>query len=129
MNAHGQLQHHFWGDYSCGIVLSFASPAHAAGALEALPGFRQPPQAPHALIATLNGAQLNAFKAKLAHWGLAIDPCGHSHCADQCRDADIDSCDHSIDYGPAFTVQVPADSIDQARFSFAPAPAQTPPLT
>ncbi len=121
MNAHGQLNHHFWGDYSCGIALSFASPAHAAGALELLPGFRQPDKAPHALIATLNSAQLEAFKVKLAQWGLHIDPCGRRDCPHQCRDADIDSCNHSIDYGPAFTVQVPADSTDQARFAFAAA--------
>lgn len=126
MNAHGQLKHHFWGDYSCGIVLRFASPAHAAGALELLPSFQQPPQAPHALIATLNSAQLDDLKTKLARWGLQIDPCGHSHCSHQCRNADIDSCNHSIDYGPAFTVQVPADSADQTRLNL-DQPANTQP--
>lgn len=114
MKATGQLQHHFWGDYSCTIALEFASGDCAEAVLQLLPGWKQSKDNPALIGAFLTNEQLTAFQAKIGNWNLQIQPCGRRDCRHQCQNAGIDSVNHSIDYGPVFTVDVPAEDINQS---------------
>jgi hypothetical protein len=99
--ARGQLQHHFWGEYSASIVLKFHSAFLAHKALEQLPGFKvhSNPDFAYALTFYGKGADLKAVEALLVSKG-----------ADKKK---LNSMAKSIDYGEPFNITVdltPADT-------------------
>jgi len=96
VRAEGWLKHHFWGTYCATIVLSFPDAASAKDALPKLPGFKPGEKSANALVACLSG---DAFEnAKTAIEALRVDVN---------KREPIDSCAHSVDYGPRFTIEVP----------------------
>ena len=113
MKCEGFFRHCFHGTDTTGIIaLRFESEPIARGALELLPGFRQGKD-PAVIIGAVTQEQLNQFKAIIAGWHLEIQPCGMPHCRTQCRDAEIDNTNHSIDYGASWTMDVPVVHPDQ----------------
>ena len=114
VEAKGRLRHHFWGDYRATIALAFLDAGSAADALIILgKGWKLSEREPKALIWHGGGEDFERVKAQLAGFGLKIDPCGRKDCRRQCRDASIDGVPHSIDLGPAFTVEIPTVAREQ----------------
>ena len=111
MKASGQLIHHFWGTYSCEIYLDFSCPEHATAV-------QQQKLTDWMLLGSTLGKsmgneQLTEFVCVLNTWNLEITPCGRRDCEGQCRKAGIDSLNHSMDYGPKWTCDIPAIPLDQ----------------
>jgi hypothetical protein len=95
MKAHGQLRHHFHGEYSATIAVQFESAEHADQALSKLgDGWKVGDKASNALIWFGNSEALKKCKEILVGYG-----------ADEKK---IDSCAKSIDYGEPFDIDVPA---------------------
>ncbi len=114
VTAKGMLVHRFWGTYSAGIALEFASEAHARDALVTLGApWKQGEKCREALVAFVESDALDDIKARFAAWGLTITPCGRKHCKHQCRDAPIDNVNHSIDRGANFSVSIPTIPAEQ----------------
>lgn len=91
--GHGQLKHHFWGDYAASIGVKFHSADLAKLAQErALPQFTINEQHPEVLQFHGTGAALKGAEAALVAAG-----------ADRKK---IGSLRFSIDYGEPFTVEV-----------------------
>jgi hypothetical protein len=90
--GNGQLQHHFWGEYSATIAVKFATSLHAAAALEVLPGFQIHPTVSSAVIFHGGGAKLKSAEAALK-----------AHKADAKK---ISSLRFSVDHGEPFTVEI-----------------------
>ncbi len=65
VRGQGQLQHHFWREYSATIALVFKDAASAKDALTKLPGFKVSPKEPSALIFHGGGDEFAAAKAAL----------------------------------------------------------------
>ena len=113
MKCDGAFRHCFHGGDTAGIIaLSFGSEPIARAALEILPGFKLGKN-PTAIIGSFTSEQLNQFKARIANWDLQIKPCRMPHCRHQCRDAEIDNVNHSVDYGASWTMDVPIVHPDQ----------------
>ena len=111
MKATGQLIHHFWGTYSCEIYLDFECPEHAVACKEQkLPTWKL---LDSTLGKSLSNEQLTEFMRVLNTWHLEIIPCGRRDCKGQCRNAGIDSLNHSIDVGPIWTCDIPAIPLNQ----------------
>lgn len=90
--AKGQLQHHFWGDYSATIVLKFHSAALADKAIGKLPGFTQHHREPSALTFHGGGSALKQVEALLKGYGADAKKMG--------------SLRYSVDYGEPFEIAV-----------------------
>jgi hypothetical protein len=108
MKAKGQLRHRFDGiAYTSDLALAFATAADAAAALAILGDpWRIAPAEDRALLAhRLTAADVDAFEAR---WGKAIkiSPCGFRHCGKTCKARTIDAVTHSIDFGPAFEIDL-----------------------
>jgi hypothetical protein len=124
MKATGFLKHYFHGDYCCSIGLTFECPESAEAALALLPGWTQGEKNQHILVTTIDSAELDKFKAKAKKWGLEIKPCGREDCDGQCKGEEIDGVPHSIDYGPTFTLDVPAEPLNQMHLPIQDGPWQ-----
>ncbi len=110
----GTLVHRFWGTYSAGIGLEFSSPDHARDALATLGSpWKVADGNARVLVAFVESDALNGIKAQFKVWGLTITPCGRKHCKGQCRKADIDNVNHSVDRGANFEVSIPTTPIEQ----------------
>lgn len=118
MRAQGLLRHIFHGTEICAVVRLVFEDEESAERIEPLlPGWTRQGKA---IGAALTREQLNAFKERLPGWDIQIEECGYRHCKHKCRNAEIDSMAHSTDFGPTFTVEIPApESKDQTRFAFA----------
>ena len=89
--VHGQLRHHFWGDYSATIMLQFGTVALASLAQQSiLPDWEPHPQEPRALRYHGTGADLKRTEALLVRLG-----------ADGKK---LRSLARSIDFGEPFTI-------------------------
>jgi len=122
MKATGGIKHHFWGEYYCTLALRFETADGVDRCLGKLgPKWTQVPEQPHLAGAFLNSAELEEFEEKArTEFGLTIAPCGRRDCRHQCRDADLGSVNHSIDYGPTFQVEIPmGEDKSQQTFHFA----------
>lgn len=131
MKAHGRLYHHFWGTYCADIVLSFCKdietpdPHEITAAKEALAllsteialekGFSVAPKCAGALVARVDGDGVKLVEKALRLHGLVFQPCGWKHCKDQCAEQRIDGLPHSMDVGPAFTVEFDAQAAKQVE--------------
>jgi len=89
----GQLQHHFWGDYSATICILWHSPALALQALQSFPQFEIHPNEPRAIRYHGTGADLKLAEASLRDHGADMGKVG--------------SMKRSIDYGEPFEVVIP----------------------
>ena len=109
----GRLRHCFFGEYSAVISVHFGTREGAARALVALgAGWQHGAEIPEVLVWQGGYADLAALKARL-QGSVRVEPCGRRTCRHGCRDADIDSLAHSIDYGPPFTLSVQYPHPDQ----------------
>lgn len=90
--AHGQLQHHFWGEYRATIVVKFATARLATAALGKFPGFEIHPTEPSALRFFGGGSALRAVEALLKGYGANAKK--------------LTSLAKSIDFGEPFTIAV-----------------------
>lgn len=109
--AQGILRHQFWGTYSATVGLVFDSEAEASATLRVLgePWERSEKNA-MVLIACVESEALNRLKQRLLGLGAVEVDCGGAFgCESHCRDAEIDSVAHSVDYGPgwSFEIEVP----------------------
>lgn len=113
LHAEGQLRHRFWGEYSTLIGLTFDNEQEAAAAHRALGVDWKPVSVQGSLTGLVwqgSSSALDAVKELLRErYNLTIAPCGFRHCTTQCKNASIDSVAHSIDYGPAFTLEIPVE--------------------
>lgn len=115
LTAQGRLRHCFFGTYHARVVLAFDSPTDAENARVVLgASWRTSAKNPDCLYADLSSDQLNAFKD--AHKPVA-DVCDHPSCCKPIgrgknrrpappKRHEIDGCEHSVDVGPAFSVDV-----------------------
>jgi hypothetical protein len=106
MKAKGRLRHCFFGDYSAVVALDYGSQENSLAALPTLGEGWKPGKNVACLVWQGDSKALEALKEKLKAYSLAIDPCGWKHCKGQCKGAEIDSLAHSVDVGPAFTVDI-----------------------
>ena len=90
--AKGQLQHHFWGEYSATIALQFANADLASQALPQLPGFEVHSKVSSALIYHGTGDDLKATEALLIAKGA--------------NPKKLRSLAKSIDFGEPFTIEM-----------------------
>ena len=108
VKGEGILRHMFHGTYRAAIALAFADAASAADAARALgEGWKHlEQQGGRGLVWSGETEALERVKKTLARHGYATLPCGFSHCRHACREAPIDNCNHSVDFGAKFTVEV-----------------------
>lgn len=114
VKAEGILAHKFHGTYFSVIALSFQDEQCARDALSILGDSWKVGQK-NATVLVWSGDRdsLESVKSKLKGYGLQIKPCTWRHCKDHCKSAEIDGLPHSIDYGPAFTVEIPTTAKEQ----------------
>ena len=114
VTAKGTLVHRFWGTYSAGIGLEFASEAHAEDALRTLGApWKVATGSTRVLVVFIESEALGAIKEQFKGWGLTITPCGFHHCKHQCKDSEIDNVNHSVDRGANFEVVIPTQPVEQ----------------
>lgn len=114
VTAKGLLIHRFWGTYSAGIALEFATPDHAQDALRTLGApWKVGNNSSAMLVAFVESEALGVIKEQFKGWGLTITPCGFHHCAHQCKDSEIDNVNHSVDRGAHFEVTIPTEPTEQ----------------
>jgi len=116
ITANGFLAHHFHGEYWCSVGLEFENEEAASDALMKLgEGWTIGEQHKNVLVWHGNSKALDVLKERFKGDGfkLTIKPCKWSDCRNHCRDAEIDSCNHSIDYGPPFELTITVEVVDQ----------------
>jgi hypothetical protein len=110
MLAKGMLRHGFFGDYQFTLVLSFDCAPDAAAAEARLLGFTQLAAGLRTLYLHGDTTVLEFVKSFLEDHRVD-DPCALFDCkrksAARRERHPIDSCAHSIDYGPEFTINLP----------------------
>ena len=120
VTAKGTLVHRFWGTYSAGIGLEFASEAHALDALRVLgEPWKVATGSSRVVVAFFESEALDAVKARFNSWGLTITPSGFHHCAHQCKHAEIDNVNHSVDRGANFEITIPTEPAEQGALFMA----------
>lgn len=114
VKAQGVLRHGFFGTYVATIALVFDSADAARDALSVLAadGWKTGKKA-ECLIWSGSDDAFERVKERLDTFGRTNRPCGYSHCTHQCKDATIDSVNHSIDIGPWFEVEIPCEPTEQ----------------
>ncbi len=123
IKAKGGLRHRFHGEYSAVVGFVFedwAAATQAQAIFCGVAGKWVPATKPNALVWIGDSTELDSLKAELAKHKLVIPPCGSRHCKSQCKDAEIDSVNHSIDYGPAFTLEIEVVASEQLSLLGAP---------
>ena len=106
-HARGMLRHGFFGEYVGTVALVFDSGDEATAALPKLgPGWELGKSA-KGLVWCGSSAELTVVKTKLKSEGfkLTVD-CGLDFCKDKCKNEEIDSVSHSVDYGPTFELEI-----------------------
>lgn len=114
VKADGVLRHGFFGKYVATIVLVFADAESARDGLKTLGEGWEPGKMKEgkAIVWLGDSAALDAVKATFARFGLKT-ACGYEHCKHRCKDAGIDSVNHSVDFGPPFEVEIPVTPGEQ----------------
>ena len=108
IKATGRLRHCFFGDYSARIALYFNSVFEREKAQAVLPPAFQF-VAGCALGWSGSSSELKNIKRLFKGWRLEVTPCAREECNGKVHE--FDGLDHSIDYGPAFTICLPTVSV------------------
>jgi hypothetical protein len=119
VKAVGVYQHHFYGEYLGTIVLRFTDEQCAADALKTLNGSKVELNQFWLLgkksgnVLCWTGNTIELMKDRFKTFNLRILPCGSLHCSDQCKNAEIDNVNHSVDLGATFEIDIPIVPAEQ----------------
>jgi hypothetical protein len=111
----GILCHKFYGEYSAVIAMQFADEAMAKDAIKTLgTPWKVGQKSANVLVWSGGRDALEDIKLKFKEsYGLKVVPCGMKHCKHQCKNAEIDNLNHSVDYGATFEIDVPIVPTEQ----------------
>lgn len=118
VKAEGQINHGFFGTYVATLILLFSDKESASDALKTLSKTSEQWKVgkthPECLVWSGGGDEFEALKEELDQKHHRTNfLCGRRDCKHQCKNVDIDGCNHSIDYGPKFTVEIDTVSEEQ----------------
>jgi hypothetical protein len=114
IKAEGCLRHGFFGDYVAVIALMFQDERAAKDALNVLAGnWKVSNKNTKGLIWSGSSEELKEVKSQLDKFKRTNRPCGYHHCDDKCKSAEIDSINHSIDFGPRFDIEIECEPEEQ----------------
>lgn len=114
VKADGVLRHCFWGTYNAQVILKFLDTVSASDAKRTLGDIWKVGDTSSNVLTWIgDSAQLDELKLQFKKFGVQVHKCGRKSCKTQCKEEDIDSTAHSVDYGPNFSISIPIIPTEQ----------------
>lgn len=115
IKGQGRLRHQFHGTYSSLIAIDFGNQQECEPALSKLllvGHWQASADHPQVAIGRLTSKEVEDFKLKFQP---KVTPCNAFKCTDAIHE--IDGLDHSIDFGPPFTIEMEIDMENKDQMS------------